>query len=76
MSRNLFYRVFAFTDIIMTAIAVGYAVYDIKTSTGWFAGIIGALILMLVVPVLVVLLLGDFVVWFIRRKNNSVNPIS
>ena len=52
-----FYRVFAFTDIIMTAIAVGYAVYDIKTSTGWFAGIIGALILMLVVPVLVVLLL-------------------
>lgn len=71
-----FYRVFAFTDIIMTAIAVGYAVYDIKTSTGWFAGIIGALILMLVVPVLVVLLLGDFVVWFIRRKNNSINPIS
>jgi type III secretory pathway component EscT len=60
----------------MTAIAVGYAVYDIKTSTGWFAGIIGALILMLVVPVLVVLLLGDFVVWFIRRKNNSVNPMS
>ena len=64
------YRVFAITDIIMAALAVGYAIYDINTDTGWFAGIVGALILCITIPVFAVLLLADFIVWIIRRKNN------
>lgn len=48
----------------------GYAIYDINTDTGWFAGIVGVLILCITIPVFAVLLLADFIVWIIRQKNN------
>ena len=30
---------------VLAVLAGGYAVYDIRTDTGWFAGLLGALIM-------------------------------
>ena len=45
------YAVFAVTDIILALMTAAYAVYDIKTSTGWFAGLLGMLLLVFVLPI-------------------------
>ena len=61
---------FAIVDIVLAVLAGGYAVYDIRTDTGWFAGLLGALIMFMGMPVFAVLLLGDWVVWLVNRKRN------
>ena len=69
-SQVSLYKVFAIADIVLAVLAGGYAVYDIRTDTGWFAGLLGALIMFMGMPVFAVLLLGDWVVWLVNRKRN------
>lgn len=69
-SQVSLYKVFAIADIVLGVLAGGYAVYDIRTDTGWFAGLLGALIMFMGIPVFVVLLLGDWVIWLVNRKRN------
>ena len=69
-SQISLYKVFAIVDIVLAVLAGGYAVYDIRTDTGWFAGLLGALIMFMGMPVFAVLLLGDWVVWLVNRKRN------
>lgn len=69
-SQISLYKVFAIVDIVLAVLAGGYAVYDIRTDTGWFAGLLGALIMFMGMPVFAVLLLGDWVVWIVNRKRN------
>lgn len=69
-SQVSLYKVFAIADIVLGVLAGGYAVYDIRTDTGWFAGLLGVLIMFMGIPVFVVLLLGDWVVWLVNRKRN------
>lgn len=44
---------------------------DILTDTGWFAGILGYVLLIFVVPVIVLLLVIDFVLYKRRKKINN-----
>ena len=69
-SQISLYKVFAIVDIVLAVLAGGYAVYDIRTDTGGFAGLFGALIMFMGMPVFAVLLLGDWVVWIVNRKRN------
>lgn len=39
-SQISLYKVFAIVDIVLAVLAGGYAVYDIRTDTGWFAGLL------------------------------------
>ncbi|MDY3281340.1 hypothetical protein [Dysosmobacter sp.] len=61
------YLVFAVTDILIGVCVAAYAVYDIQTSTGWFAGLVGVLLLIFVVPITAVFLLADIIVWLVKR---------
>ena len=65
------YAVFAVTDIVLALMTVAYAVYDIKTSTGWFAGLLGMLLLVFVLPVNGVYLLIDLIAWHVRKKKEK-----
>ena len=65
------YAVFAVTDIILAMMTAAYAVYDIKTSTGWFAGLLGMLLLVFVLPVNGVYLLVDLIAWHVRKKKEK-----
>lgn len=65
------YAVFAVTDIILAIMTAAYAVYDIKTSTGWFAGLLGMLLLVFVLPVNGVYLLVDLIAWHVRKKKEK-----
>lgn len=69
-SQVSLYKVFAIADIVLAVLAGGYAVYDIRTDAGWFAGLLGALIMFMGMPVFAVLLLGDWVVWLVNRRRN------
>ena len=67
------YRLFAIVDGVIGAGVLAYAVFDITTDTGWFAGVTGVLLLIFVMPIILILLLGDFLVWqFRKRKENKI----
>lgn len=61
------YLVFAGTDILIGICVAAYAVYDIQTDTGWFAGLLGTLLLIFVLPIVLVLLLADVLVWKLKK---------
>ena len=66
------YRIFAIVDGILGLCILAYALFDIATDTGWFAGLFGMLLLMFVLPIHLILLLGNFLLWkYHRRKNKS-----
>ena len=69
-SQISLYKVFAIADIVLDLPSLGINRYDIRTDTGWFAGLLGALIMFMGMPVFAVLLLGDWVVWIVNRKRN------
>ena len=61
------YLVFAVTDILIGVCVAAYAIYDIQTSTGWFAGLLGVLLLISVLPIAAVFLLVDILVWWLKK---------
>ena len=61
------YLIFAVTDILIGICVVAYAVYDIKTSTGWFAGLLGTLLLIFVLPIVLIFLLADVLVRRLKK---------
>lgn len=67
------YKIFAWADGLIGAGVTIYAIYDIQTDTGWFAGLFGMLLLFLVVPVTVLLLIIDIVLYK-RAKNRNKSP--
>lgn len=70
-SRASVYRIFAWTDGILTVCVILYAIYDILTDIGWFAGLFGMVLLVYIVPVLLLLLLADFVIYKINQKKQK-----
>lgn len=64
------YRIFAIVDICIGLLIAAYAIWDIRTDSGWFAGFIGALLLVFVEPVVLVLLVADYIIWRVRRRRN------
>lgn len=65
------YKVFAVVDGLVGLCVAAYAIYDIMTDTGWFAGLLGVLLLLLVVPITIVLLLADLLVWKMRKSKRD-----
>ena len=61
------YRVFAITAGLTGLCVTGYAIYDIATDAGFFAGIVGILLLAISIPITIVLLLADFLVWKLKK---------
>lgn len=62
------YKIFAVTDTIIGIGVTTYAIYDILTDTGWFAGLLGMLLLILVLPVILLLLIIDFIFYMINKR--------
>ena len=60
--------VFAIVDGVLGLGITAYAVYDIMTDTGWFAGLFGTILLIFIVPVTVVLLIGDLIFYFWAKR--------
>ena len=65
------YRVFAVVDGLIGLCVAVYAVYDILTDTEWFAGMLGIVLLLLVLPITLVLLLLDLLVWKVRKSKGD-----
>lgn len=63
------YRTFAIVDAIIGLCVLLYALFDIATDTGWFAGLTGMLLLIFVLPINLLLLLIDFLIW--KKKNSK-----
>ena len=49
------YRIFAIADSCIGIVVFIYAIYDIMTDTGWFAGLIGVLLLIFIIPIVIIL---------------------
>ncbi len=62
------YRIFAIVDICIGLLIITYAVWDIWTDSGWFAGLVGGLLLIFVEPVVLVLLMADYIIWRVRGR--------
>lgn len=67
------YKIFAISDSIIGVLTFLYAIYDIKTSTGLFAGLCGIILLVTVVPVTIALLLIELLVWVYNKKKENKN---
>ena len=67
------YKIFAISDSIIGVLTFLYAIYDIKTSTGLFAGLCGIILLVSVVPVTIALLLIELLVWVYNKKRENKN---
>lgn len=65
------YRIFAVVNICVGVLVAAYAIFDIKRDTGWFSGLIGVLLLIIVIPIVVTFLLADFIIWRIRKRKKS-----
>ncbi|MDE5817797.1 MAG: hypothetical protein K2I07_00530 [Lachnospiraceae bacterium] len=64
------YKVFGIVDIMLEAVIVGYAIYDLMTDTGMLAGILGFLLLCFVAPIPVILLIIDVCLYFAKERKN------
>lgn len=62
------YKIFALTDFLIGIGVSAYAIYDILTDTGWFAGLFGAILLIYVIPIILLLLIIDFILYIINKK--------
>ena len=62
------YLVFAIVDIVVGLLIFVFALWDLRTSVGEFAGIFGQLALMIGEPIAAVFLIGDLIVWKVSKK--------
>ena len=67
------YKIFAISVSIIGVLTFLYAIYDIKTSTGLFAGLFGTVLLITVVPITLALLLIEFLIWIYNNKKDNEN---
>ena len=67
------YKIFAISVSIIGVLTFLYAIDDIKTSTGLFAGLCGIILLITVVPVTIALLLIELLVWVYNKKRENKN---
>ncbi len=67
------YKIFAISVSIIGVLTFLYAIYDIKTSTGLFAGLFGTVLLITVVPITLALLLIEFLIWIYNKKKENKN---
>lgn len=65
------FRIFALADGFVGLCVLAYAIYDIQTSTGWFAGLVGMLLLIFVIPIIIALLVADFLVWLFKKRKTK-----
>lgn len=63
------YLVFGIATGLCGLIVVGIALYDILTPGGDLNGMFGQILLMIYIPTVVVMIIGDFIVWRITTKN-------
>lgn len=70
------YKIFAWTDSLIGIGVLAYAIYDIVTATGWFAGLVGMLLIIFVIPVILVLLIIDYVLYRINKISNRRKYLS
>lgn len=66
------YKVFAIADGLLGIGIAVFAVFDIMSDNGFFAGLLGMLLIIFVIPVILLLLLIDFVLYQ-RNKKKSEN---
>ena len=69
------YFVFALTVLIIAIIVIGYGIFNIMTDTGFFAGLLGMLLILFIVPVSVVLLAVDFILYRKSKHKKEQNQI-
>lgn len=62
------YKIFAAADCCIGILVTMYAVYDIKTDVGFMAGMVGFLLLLFVIPIVLVLLVADFIIWKLKKR--------
>ncbi len=62
------YLLFAIADIIIGLLILGFAIYDLNTAEGEFAGILGELVLLIGEPIVVVLLIIDAIASNMSRR--------
>lgn len=67
------YKIFAISVSIIGVLTFLYAIYDIKTSTGLFAGLFGTVLLITVVPITLALLLIEFLIRIYNKKKENEN---
>lgn len=65
------YFLFGIINCVIDLLIAGYAVYDMFNSTGWFAGLTGFLILCFFVPIPVVLIIIDVIVYLVRKRRRA-----
>ena len=65
------YRIFAVINGALAFCVTAYAIYDMLTDTGWFAGLLGVILLVYVVPIFLALLLLDFIIWKASRRHTK-----
>ena len=67
------YKIFAISVSIIGVLTFLYAIYDIKPSTGLFAGLFGTVLLITVIPITLALLLIEFLIWIYNKKKENEN---
>ena len=66
------YKIFAAADLLVGLLVAAYAVHDIVNAVGFFGGLLGALLLIFVMPVVAALLVIDFIL-AVRKKRRVRN---
>lgn len=65
------FKTFAIMDIILAIIILCHAIYDINTDRGFMAGIFGWVELIYGIPIILSLLVVDYIVYIIFKKNKK-----
>ena len=66
------YKIFAAADLLVGLLVAAYAVHDIVNAVGFFGGLLGALLLIFVMPMVAALLVIDFIL-AVRKKRRVRN---
>ena len=66
------YLLFGIIDGTVGLLALAFALFDFKVSTGEFAGIMGEIVLIIAEPVVIILLIIDVVLWLVN-KNKKIS---
>ena len=66
------YKIFAAADLLVGLLVAAYAVHDIVNAVGFFGGLLGALLLIFVMPVVAAFLVIDFIL-AVKKKRRIRN---